>query len=134
MFKGSCLCGSIQYQITEFDQGFMFCHCSRCRKASGSAFASNASVKTVNFKIVEGQESLKLFKTAAGVTRSFCNHCGSPIYSQRETTPEMIRIRMGTLNTPLNGIIKPSAHIFVESKAEWDTIADQLPQYPEYPK
>ncbi len=61
----------------------------------------------------------------------FCQNCGSPIFSWRESNPEFARIRIGTLDTPIS--TKPTAHIFVGSKAEWDQICDDLPRHHEMP-
>lgn len=129
MHAGSCLCGNVKYEVRgSFGPGF-YCHCSRCRKASGSAFASNILAATNDFVIVSGEESLKCFSTAEGVHRLFCGNCGSPIISRRDSLPDVVRVRMGTLDTPLAQ--GPGAHIYVGSKATWHVIHDQLPQYPE---
>lgn len=131
MLTGSCLCGNVQYQIRgELGPGF-YCHCSRCRKAGGSAFASNAVVPAGNFAVVGGADSLKTFSTAEGVHRVFCGNCGSPIISRRDAMPDIVRVRMGTLDTPLPQ--GPGAHIYVDSKAPWHRIHDGLPQYAERP-
>jgi len=132
MYKGSCLCGAVKYEVRgELGPAVYYCHCTRCRKSNGSAFASNAAVTANDFVIVQGQESLKSFSTAEGVHRMFCSHCGSPIVSRRDGLPDVVRIRLGTLDTPLRS--GPRAHIFVASRADWFEIHDQLPQYPERP-
>jgi hypothetical protein len=131
MHKGSCLCGAIHYEINHEIDSVLLCHCSRCRKANGSAFAANAPVPTKDFRIVQGEAQLSVFRTAEGVQRLFCSVCASPIISRRENAPEVVRLRIGTLDTPLG--IKPSAHIFTASKAEWLCIHDDLPQYAERP-
>jgi hypothetical protein len=74
---------------------------------------------------------LSLAAGTAGVHRFFCSNCGSPIISTRDTLPDIVRVRLGTRDTPLAG--PPSAHIFVGSKAEWWQIRDQLPQHLERP-
>jgi hypothetical protein len=131
MYNGSCLCGAVQYEIRgELGAGF-FCHCSRCRKAGGSAFAANVLVATTDFVITVGESSLRQFSTAEGSHRLFCERCGSPIYSRREQMPEIVRVRMGSLDTPVGQ--GPDAHIFVASKAPWFEIRDQLPQHPQRP-
>ena len=131
MLKGSCLCNAIQYEIHgELGQAMM-CHCSKCRKANGSAFAVNAVVKTAEFQITAGKEFVSEFESTPGVFRSFCKQCGSPLVSRRTAQPELLRLRIGTLDTPVD--VKPSAHIFVGSKAEWDHIHDDIPQYEERP-
>ena len=127
MYAGSCLCGVVKYEVRGAIGGSVCCHCSRCRKASGSAFAINAVVAAKDFVIVDGQASFKCFSTAAGVHRSFCAHCGSPVISRRDSLPDIVRLRLGTLDTPIaHG---PEAHIYVGSKAEWFEIRDELPQF-----
>jgi len=131
MLKGSCLCNSIQYEIHgELGQAMM-CHCSKCRKANGSAFAVNAAVKADEFKITSGQEFVTEFESTPGVFRSFCKKCGSPLVSRRPSQPDVLRLRIGTLDTPVK--LKPVAHIFVGSKAVWDEIHDDIPQFDERP-
>lgn len=129
MYKGSCLCGSVKYEVRGALGTAVYCHCSRCRKASGSAFASNAVVASSAFKIVQGEGSLKTFSTAEGVHRVFCSVCGSPILSRRDSFPDVLRLRLGTLDTPIEE--RPEAHIFVLSKADWYEIHDSLPQHAE---
>jgi hypothetical protein len=130
MHQGSCLCGSIRYEIRgDIGVGY-FCHCSRCRKATGSAFASSALVAAEDFVIIQGAGSLKSF-SVNGVHRIFCAECGSPIISRRDAMPDAVRVRLGSLDTPLSR--RPCGHIFVESKADWFEIHDELPQYAEWP-
>ena len=131
MHTGSCLCGAVKYEVRGDLGPAVYCHCSRCRKASGSAFGSNAVVAAKDFVVVEGDDSLKTFSTPQGVHRMFCANCGSPIISRRDILPDVLRLRLGTLDTPVPAA--PSAHIFVASKAAWWEIRDQLPQHPERP-
>ena len=131
MHKGSCLCGAVAYEITGSLGPAVCCHCSRCRKANGSAFATVSPVAAKDFRIVKGQESLRSYRTDAGVHRVFCGTCGSPIIGKRDSAPETVRVRIGTLDTPLD--TKVSAHIFVGSKAVWYEIMDGMPQYEERP-
>ena len=131
MHQGSCLCGTITYEINgEIGNGY-FCHCKRCRKANGSVFAANARIAPEQFRLLTGHEALKTYyNQASGLARKFCAECGSPIVSER-TEPVMMAVRLGTLDTPLSK--GPIGHIFVNSKAEWETITGDLPQFPERP-
>ena len=131
MLKGSCLCNAIQYEIQGELGSTMMCHCSKCRKANGSAYAINAAVKTDQFHFIKGQELVSEFESSPGVFRSFCKQCGSPLLSRRPSQPDIVRLRIGTLDTPVD--VKPLAHIFVGSKASWDEIHDDIPQYEERP-
>ena len=131
MHKGSCLCGAIEYEINGSLGPIVTCHCSRCRKASGSAFNVMSPVAAADFRIVKGEESLREYRNSAGVSRMFCGTCGSPLIGKRDSIPDTVRVRIGSLDTPVNS--KVSAHIFVGSKAEWHEILDDAPQYEERP-
>lgn len=134
MYRGSCLCGAVQYEVRgELGIGY-FCHCKRCRKATGTAFASSALVATQDFAVVAGEQAMKSF-SVNGVHRVFCAECGSPIISRRDAIPDFVRVRLGTLDSPLErGPQGPiQGHIYVDSKADWFQIHDSLPQYPAEP-
>lgn len=128
MHSGSCLCGTVRYEIRgDIGPGF-FCHCTRCRKASGTAFASNAVVSADDFVLVAGADALKTYVADTGLHRAFCGHCGAPIFSRREGV-DQVRVRLGTLDSALGAGHAPQAHIYVDSKADWWEIDDDLPRY-----
>ena len=95
------------------------------------AYATNAPIAKADFKLTSGQDVVKKYASSAGTERCFCGNCGSPLVSIKADTPEFYRLRIGTLDTPLQQ--KPTQHIFVASQAEWDNICDALPQYAERP-
>lgn len=132
MLKGSCLCGDVRYELDAPLGMIGICHCSRCRKSSGTAYAVNATVDQAGFRLVAGAASLAEFASLPGVTRFFCRRCGSPLYSRRDSTPDALRLRLGTLDTPIAE--RPAFHFFVASMAEWDFIHDDLPRSPERPQ
>jgi hypothetical protein len=127
MYKGSCLCGSVKYEVTCALGPVVFCHCSQCRKAQGSPFASNSPIPADHFHILCGQDALKAYESSPGKKRIFCKHCGSPLISKRDSLPDTVRLRVGTLDTEAD--VKPVAHIYAGSKALWYEITDNLPQY-----
>lgn len=130
-YTGSCLCGVVRYELNGTIGDIVQCHCTKCRKANGSAYATNASVAKAGFKFIAGEEQLKKFASSEGTQRCFCGNCGSPIISIKADTPDFYRLRIGTLDTPIRQ--SPVCHIFTASKAEWEHIADDLPQYAERP-
>jgi hypothetical protein len=107
----------------------VYCHCSVCRRANGSAFACNASVARSAFRLLEGAALIREFESSPGKQRAFCSRCGSPIYATMADDASVIRIRLGTLDQDPGE--RPRAHIWVGSKAPWHEIADALPQFPE---
>ncbi|ATO18837.1 aldehyde-activating protein [Acinetobacter sp. LoGeW2-3] len=130
-YGGSCLCGGIQYEVRGPLGDIIQCHCRRCRKATGTAFATNSPIAKADFYLLQGQQLLKSFNTTTGVSRNFCSECGSPIYSVKADLPDVYRLRIGSLDTPIEQQL--TCHFYVGFKAEWDDIHDTLPQYHERP-
>ncbi len=130
MYTGGCLCGAIRFEIRGPIRNIVLCHCSECRKAQGSAFASNGIVNSDAFEILTGTDMLSGYEATPGQTKYFCKQCGSPIMSKSESKPDQVRVRLGTIDSDITE--RPSAHIFVTSKANWETICGDLPQYESY--
>lgn len=131
MHKGGCLCGQVQYEIDNALGPIIFCHCSICRKSTGSPFQSVTRIPSAHFRITQGQDVLKEYRYEPAHHRYFCGNCGSGIYARRDTAPDVVIVRLGTLDTPVDQ--KVAAHIFVGSKADWDNIPDDAPQHQEWP-
>ncbi len=129
MHSGSCLCGEVRYEFDGELGPLYFCHCQRCRKAHGSAFVAAAPVAASTFRVTAGEGALGDHYAPSGLHRMFCKECGSPLFSRRDSIPDLVRIRVGSLDTPFSA--KPSRHIFVASKAEWFDIHDDAPQFME---
>ena len=129
MVHGRCLCGRVEFNLMA-ELGFVdYCHCAQCRRASGSAFATNAPVPREAVIFAAGEELVREFESSPGEFRSFCSNCGSPIYSRRDTKADVLRLRLGLLDgDPKRGA---HAHIWVGSMAPWHTITDDLPQFAE---
>jgi len=126
MLIGSCLCGGVTYEIDGAIETITNCHCSLCRKMSGSAFSSGATIAARSFRYVAGQELLKQWESSSGYFREFCGRCGSPILKRKAKDPDNLRLRVGTLDSDPG--IAPSRHLHVSSKAAWVEIKDDLPQ------
>ena len=130
MYQGSCLCRSVRYEITGALGDFGYCHCTSCRKASGAGHGANAPVDRQDFRLLGGGETLREYESSPGKRRVFCARCGSPIYAYLTASPEVLRLRLGSLDTPFAG--QPRAHTFVSEKAPWEPITDDLPQFPQW--
>jgi len=122
---GRCLCGAVEYSVTDAFLYAANCHCSNCRRTTGSAFKPFAGIEREKLTVVKGRERIKLYGEEK-THDAHCAACGSLLYSVvREG--QYVHVAMGTLvDAPT---IRPSAHIFVGSKAPWFTITDDLPQY-----
>jgi hypothetical protein len=126
--RGSCLCGAVQYELAAEPGPFGYCHCASCRKASGSAHAANAPIDRSAFRIVRGSAMVEQLESSPGKFRAFCARCGSPRFAYLATNTDVLRIRLGSLDTPLEG--GPRAHTFTSEKAPWHVIGDDAPQFP----
>lgn len=125
--EGGCLCGAVRFRIDPAPREVWFCHCRQCRKAQGTAFASSVPVPRADFTLLGGAGSLQAFRATPTKARWFCRACGSPIYSEVDGAG-LLRVRAGALDDDRS--LVPAGHIFVEGKAGWYTIADDLPQHP----
>ncbi len=127
MLTGKCLCGAVQVQISGEISDIIHCHCSLCRKSTGTAYATNGFVKTDEFKIISTPNALSTFSFKPGRERHFCQSCGSPVYSSNAQDSTRIRIRLGLIDSDIPQ--KPLSHNFVSSKANWDDLDADLPRY-----
>jgi hypothetical protein len=127
MIRGSCLCGSVRYEVNGNLGPAVNCHCSMCRKAHGAAFGSYAGVNTNDFVVTSGASDIASYQSSPQVTRTFCRRCGSTLQFINARHPERFSIALGTLDDDPR--VRPSRHIFVESKASWFDITDALPQH-----
>lgn len=127
MYLGKCLCGKVAVKIAGEISDVIHCHCSLCRKNSGSAFATNGFINSCDFEITSGQASLSQFAFKPGRIRHFCTNCGSPIYSSNSQDPSRLRIRLGLLDSEIAA--RPLSHNFVSSKANWEDLDANLPRY-----
>ncbi len=132
MIRGGCLCGSIRYEVRGEVGRVNHCHCVMCRKMHGAAFATYGRVKMEEFAILSGEEDIGSYQSSEPVTRTFCKKCGSTLQFIVTERPGIFGLALGTLDDDPG--VRPSLHIFVDSKAPWFDISDDLPQHAERPK
>lgn len=125
MICGSCLCGSVTYQITTKIRHVVHCHCVTCCKAHGAAFSSVASVPQENF-VLQGGSNLNSYESSPGKHRFFSHRCGTQIYAKRDNKTHII-LRLGSLDTPLSS--PELAHTWVSEAVDWFDIDGELPAY-----
>ena len=123
--SGTCRCGTVTYAVADEFDFAVYCHCSICRRATGAAFKPIAGIKRTKLRVTGGQDSI-LFVDARTWHDARCKHCGSLLFAI-VNDGAFAHVAMGTLLD--DPTIRPSAHIFVGSKAPWFTITDDLPQY-----
>lgn len=115
--SGSCACGSITYQIaSETPLYTAYCHCSQCRKSSGSAFAAIAGFRASELTITAGDGLLAKYKKSDATRICFCRNCGSNLFAEK-IEDSVVHLRLGTVDT--QRWFKPLAHVHLASKAAW---------------
>ena len=129
MRSGGCLCGGVRYEVEGDLAPIQLCHCGQCRKAQGGAFGANVPVATADLRWLQGEDLMREFRASPIKRRVFCGTCGSPLFSQRDEAPEVLRLRVGTLDGDGAGL-EVGFHIQTASKAAWWPIEDGRPQYP----
>lgn len=129
VLKGGCLCGAVTYEVAGEAKGFYHCHCSRCRKATGTGHASNLFLQPATLKWLGGEEHIRAFKVpeAKRFTNQFCVVCGGRLPRQPAGT-EVVVLPAGSLDD--EAPISPQARIYTDSRANWSCSGDEVLTYP----
>jgi len=130
MPSGRCLCGAVRYVVEGPFHYAAYCHCSRCRAGSGSAFSAFGGIPKEQLRVTDGEDSITIFEQNEDNLVSLCRRCGSAPFALVRNGG-FFHVALGTLVDDPG--IRPMFHIFVASKAPWHEIADSLPQYAELP-
>jgi hypothetical protein len=125
--KGRCLCGAVEYAVPDALHYSGYCHCSDCRRFSGSAFSAMGGVPLAELRILKGADHIARYTKSAQTVLCFCRACGSSLYAEKPQRG-MAHLRLGTLDEAPS--LPPQFHSYVASKAPWYPILDTLPQHP----
>jgi len=126
MTKGTCLCGTVQYELAQPLSMMMHCHCSMCRKHHGASFATFVAAPFAAFSWIAGADAVARYPSSEHGVRSYCRRCGS--------VAPLLMPEAGFAVAPAGNLdgdpgIRPQMHVFVGSKAAWYSISDSLPQH-----
>jgi hypothetical protein len=131
--EGSCLCGGVRFEV---DLPFLrasHCHCSRCRKHSGAFGGTQGRVPREGFRMLAGEDLLRIYRPEGGMAKVFCSECGSSLFGGTWPEGPEVSIRLGSLDGDPE--IRPQYHQFVDSAAPWvDLPEDGLLRHPEWPE
>jgi hypothetical protein len=131
--QGSCLCGGVRFEVTRPFRRANHCHCSLCRKHSGTFGLTQGRVARDGFRLIAGEELLRVFRPVGGTAmKVFCSVCGSSLFGGTWPEGDEVSIRFGSLDGDPG--IRPQYHSFVGARAPWDELPDDgLPRYEESP-
>lgn len=130
-YTGGCLCGAVRFRLTGPIDVVNFCHCSRCRRRTGSAFATVVHGKYNRFQFDCGESMIRTFEPEAWNDRNFCGGCGSPLPGW-DAEDDEVKVPAGLFDQDFD--VVPQLHIMTSSKAKWHEISDSLPQHLEFPE
>ncbi len=128
MATGSCLCGAVKFNVTACSIDIYKCHCSKCRKNFGGASSAATFVDETNFSWLQGEDSLSRYELSPTYSKQFCTTCGS-IVPARIPGHSSFWVPAGLFDDDPG--VPLSRHIYVDSKAEWEVLDDQLEQLSE---
>ena len=129
--RGSCLCGSVAFEVVGSIAGVGSCHCSKCRKVSGTTGNAQFIVRTERFRWLRGHDHIEAFALSSGWGASRCRTCGSPLPATYDGG-KRIWVPAGLMDDPLDTSIVQ--HIFCDSRADWDREAPDAKRYAKYPE
>jgi hypothetical protein len=131
---GGCLCRAVRYEAGGEPLFSLQCHCRDCQRASGAAHVSAVRMPSAEFRITKGAPKTYIAKSDSGndISRVFCGDCGTPLYVQVSTRPDIVGLRVTTFDDP--SWFKPDANIFTKSAQPWDHFDPALPLFPTYPQ
>jgi hypothetical protein len=126
--SGSCLCGGVRFELTLPFRRANHCHCSRCRKHSGTFGLTQGRVPRDQFRLLSGEELIRVYRPEGGKVKAFCSECGSSLFGGDWPDGDEVSVRFGALDGDPQ--IRPQYHSFVGSRAPWDVLPDDgLPRY-----
>ncbi|MGE0666000.1 MAG: GFA family protein [Sphingomonadales bacterium] len=128
---GGCLCGAVTFQISGAFEGFFLCHCSRCRKGTGSAHAANLFSTAATVTWLSGEDKVKTYRIPdTRHQKCFCTECGSAL-PRVQPGSTLLVVPAGSLDSGVD--VRPNAHIFFASRANWDERLEDVPKMDTFP-
>lgn len=127
LLTGGCLCEGVRFEVEPPLLRANHCHCTRCRKHSGTAVCTQARVWKEQFRLLCGEDLIRVYGTGEGAVKAFCTNCGSSLFGGHWPKGRQVSIRLGAFDGEPG--IAPQFHTWVSSRAPWDEIRDDLVQY-----
>jgi len=125
------MCGRVRFQVSEPLVSAGYCHCTRCRRRTGTAASISGRIVPGSLDITSGEELLRSFDPPDGFAKFFCSACGSALWSRSPDDPEVISVRLGAFDGDPG--IRPAYRQYVADAAMWEPIPDDgLPRFPEH--
>jgi hypothetical protein len=119
---GSCLCGTVRFEVTEDFETVVQCHCTNCKRISGGNGTVSGRVRSAAIRVLDGEDAIRTYQPPEGTAKSFCSECGSNLFGGGWPASPYTSVRLSALEGPFDRA--PEAHTFVRSVAAWETLPD----------
>ena len=128
-FEGGCACGEVRYRLASVPMFVNCCHCTECRRQTGSAFVINGVIETSRIDVVSGQPKAVAVPTGSGRPHDIyrCPTCRIALWSDYGRRPALRFVRIATLDNP--AALPPNAQIFTRSKLPWVKLSQDIPAF-----
>jgi len=127
---GGCLCGGVRFELREPPRQATYCHCSRCRRRSGTAASAEARIDAETLTMLSGEELVRTYTPPDGWHELFCSTCGSALFSRDPDDPSTMCVGLGAFDGDPG--VRPSRREFTAHAAVWEPVpADGLPRFDE---
>jgi hypothetical protein len=129
MLTGGCLCGACRFEYSGAVGAANYCHCSDCRRATGSAFNIGVRLNRAEFRMVRGASRAftKTGDSGRDLSRHFCADCGSPLFTSPPSHPDWVFVKAGALDDPIS--VKPEYESWTCSEVPWARALANLTRY-----
>jgi hypothetical protein len=97
-FDGGCLCGAVRYRVHGKPLVSAVCHCRTCRRIASAPMLPFLTFSAEQLMFTRGTAAG--FHSSPGVTRSFCDRCGSPLTYRNDREPEQVDVMTCSLDDP----------------------------------
>jgi hypothetical protein len=116
---GGCQCGALRYRFEGEPISLAVCHCTECKRQSGSSFGMSLTVPKEGFRMLAGAPKTYTRKADSGreVVCAFCPECGTRIYHQPLYREGALNIKPGTLDD--TSWLRPTIQVWTCRKHDW---------------
>lgn len=131
---GGCMCGAVRYEVSGEPVTSFVCHCRACQYVSGGAGANVMVINRADLRLTRGQPRTYWSTSDSGaqIGRQFCETCGTPVFSDLESQPDLLVLKVGSLDDP--GPFKPAANLWANAAQPWHRMDDEIPSFPKGPQ
>jgi hypothetical protein len=131
MIYGTCLCGAIAFEAEEFPGLVFNCHCSRCRKSHGAAYATQVIAKRNSLKLYKGNALLCEYESTGSI-RTFCSICGSRLMNYGKNDIDYLSVAISAIHNRSD--FRPIGECYVGEKLFFTALDNSIPHFEALPE